>query len=123
MRFAKIHGNYLQLHIHLLQICNNIPSSSRNCNIRNTNVSIKYQKMGCCVLQFVQNCYYTTSPHCSKLKKIYYLFSLCSPRLILTRSLQISGPYKSEAREPEGLVKITYGIVASFLFKRAGNSN
>ena len=30
---------------------------------------------------------------------------------------------KSEAREPEALVKITYGIVASYLFKRAGNSN
>ena len=30
---------------------------------------------------------------------------------------------KSEAREPEGLVKITYGIVASSLFKTAGNSN
>ena len=32
-----------------------------------------------------------------------YLFSLCSPRLILTRSPQISGQNKSEAREPEGL--------------------
>ena len=48
---------------------------------------------------------------------------LCSPRLILTRSPQISGQNKSEAKEPEGLVKITYGIVASSLFKRAGNSN
>ena len=36
---------------------------------------------------------------------------------------QISGQNKSEAREPEGLVKITYGIVASSLFKKAGNSN
>ena len=48
---------------------------------------------------------------------------LCSPQLILTRSPQISGQKKSEAREPEGLVKITYGIVASSLLKRAGNSN
>ena len=48
---------------------------------------------------------------------------LCSPRLILTRSPQISGWNKSEARELEGLVKITYGIVASSLFKGAGNSN
>ena len=48
---------------------------------------------------------------------------LCSPQLILTRSPQISGQNKSEAREPEGLVKITYGIVASSLFRRAGNSN
>ena len=51
------------------------------------------------------------------------LFFLCSPGLILTRSPQISGQNKSEAREVEGLVKITYGIVASSLFKRAGNSN
>ena len=50
------------------------------------------------------------------------LFSV-PPRLILTRSPQISGQNKSEAREPEGLVKITYGIVASSLFKRVGNSN
>ena len=63
------------------------------------------------------------TPHCSKFYKNNYLFSLCSPRLILTRSPQISGQNKSEAREPEGLVKITYGIVASSLFKRAGNSN
>ena len=48
---------------------------------------------------------------------------LCSPRITLTRSPQISGQNKLEAREPEGLVKITYGIVASSLFKRAGNSN
>ena len=48
---------------------------------------------------------------------------LCSPRLILTRSPQISGQNKSEAREPEGLVKITYVNVASSLCKRAGNSN
>ena len=41
----------------------------------------------------------------------------------MTRSPLISGKNKSEAREPEGLVKITYGIVASSLFKRAGNSN
>ena len=47
------------------------------------------------------------------------MFSFCSPRLTLTTSLQISGQNKSEAIEPEGLVKITYGIVASFLFKRA----
>ena len=41
---------------------------------------------------------------------------LCSPRLILTRSPQISGQNKSEAREPEGLVKITYGMMlAPFL--------
>ena len=52
-----------------------------------------------------------------------YLPVLCSPWLILTRSPQISGQNKSEDREPEGLVKITYGIVASSLFKRAGNSN
>ena len=36
---------------------------------------------------------------------------------------QILGQNKSEARESEGLVKITYGIVTSSLFKRAGNSN
>ena len=48
---------------------------------------------------------------------------LCSPGLVLTRSPQISGQNKSEAREPEGLVKITYGIVTSSLFKRVGNSN
>ena len=42
---------------------------------------------------------------------------------ILTRSPQISGQNKSEAREPEGLVKITYGIFASSVFKSAGNSN
>ena len=48
----------------------------------------------------------------------------CSRSLeVLTRYPQISGQNKSEAREPEGLVKITYGIVASSLFKRAGNSN
>ena len=55
-----------------------------------------------------------------------YLFSLsvlCSSRLILTKDHQISGQNKSEAREPEGLVKIIYGFVASSLFKRAGNSN
>ena len=48
---------------------------------------------------------------------------LCSPQLILTRSHQISDQNNSEAREPEGLVKITYGIVASSLFIREGNSN
>ena len=59
------------------------------------------------------------------LKKIIIcsLSVLCFPRLILTRSPKISGQDKSEAREPEGLVKITYGTVASSLFKRAGNSN
>ena len=41
----------------------------------------------------------------------------------MTRSLQISDQNKSEARELEGLVKITYGSVAISLFKRAGNSN
>ena len=56
------------------------------------------------------------------LKKELHVLSR-SPRLILTRSPQISGQNKSEAREPEGLVKITYGIVDSSLFKRAGNSN
>ena len=65
------------------------------------------------------------SLHCSKFKKkiICSLFVLCFPPLILTISSQISGQNKSEAGEPEGLVKITYGIVASSLFKRAGNSN
>ena len=48
---------------------------------------------------------------------------LCFPRLILTRSPKISGQDKSEAREPEGLVKINSGIVTSSLFKRAGNLN
>ena len=57
------------------------------------------------------------------LKKNSYLFSLCSLRLILTKSPKISDQNKSEAREPQGLVKITYGIVASSFFKRAGNSN
>ena len=54
---------------------------------------------------------------------IWSLSVLCSPWLILTKSPQISGQNKSEAREPEGLVKLTYGIVASSLFERAGNSN
>ena len=58
-----------------------------------------------------------------KKRIIFSLPVLCSPRLILTRSPQISDQNKSVAREPEGLVKITYGIVASSLFKRAGNSN
>ena len=35
---------------------------------------------------------------------------------ILTKSPQISGQNKSEDREPEVLVKITYGIVANSLF-------
>ena len=56
-------------------------------------------------------------------KKNCSLSVLCSPRIILTRPPQISGQNKSETREQEGLVKITYGIVASSLFKRAGNSN
>ena len=56
-------------------------------------------------------------------KKELFVLSL-SPRLILTKSPQISGQNKSEAREPEGLVNVTYGIVASYLLKkRAGNSN
>ena len=38
---------------------------------------------------------------------------LCSPRPIFIRSPQISGPNKSEAREPEELVKITYVFVES----------
>ena len=62
----------------------------------------------------------------SKFKKkiiICSLSVLCFPQIILTRSSQISGQNKSKARKPEGVVKITYGIVASFLFKRAGNSN
>ena len=58
-----------------------------------------------------------------KKRSICSLSVLRFPRLILTRSSQISGQNKSEAREPEGLVKITYGFVASSLFKRAGNSN
>ena len=68
---------------------------------------------------------YFIARHCSKFKKriACSLSVLYSPRLILTRSPQISGLNKSEAREPEGLVKTTYGIVASSLFKRAGNSN
>ena len=48
-------------------------------------------------------------------------FALCS--LFSTNYFDQISPNKSEAREPEGLVKITYGIVASSLFKRAGNSN
>ena len=51
------------------------------------------------------------------------MFSLCSPRLILTTAPQISGQNKSEAREPEELVEITYGMVVSSLFKRANNSS
>ena len=58
-----------------------------------------------------------------KEKSICSLSVLCSSQLILNRSPQISGQNKSEARELEGLVKITYGIVASSLFKKAGNSN
>ena len=58
-------------------------------------------------------------------KKELFVLSLFSvPHdFFLTRSPQISGQNKSEAREPEGLVKMTYGIVAISLFKRAGNSN
>ena len=41
---------------------------------------------------------------------------LCSLRLILTKPPEISGQKKSEAREPEGLVKIPYSIVTSSLF-------
>ena len=51
------------------------------------------------------------------------LSALFFPQLILTRSPQISGQNKSEAREPAGLVKITSDIVASSLFKKEGNSN
>ena len=47
--------------------------------------------------------------HCSIFKKKNCsLPVLCSPRLILTRYPQIYDQNKSEAREPEGLVKITY---------------
>ena len=49
--------------------------------------------------------------------------SLVCPGLTLTRSFKISDQNKSEAREPEGLVKVTFGIVASSLFKRVENSN
>ena len=45
-------------------------------------------------------------------------FFVLSQFSVLTRSPQISGQNKSEAREPEGMVKITYGIVASFLKER-----
>ena len=58
-----------------------------------------------------------------KIKKKNYMFSLCSPRLFLTRSLQISGQNKSEARELERLVKITYGFWRIEIFGLAGNSN
>ena len=53
------------------------------------------------------------------LKKIIIcsLSVLRSLRLILTRCPQISGQKKSEAREQEELVKITYGIVGSSLLK------
>ena len=47
------------------------------------------------------------------------MFSLCSPQLILTRSLQISGQNKSEAREPQGLLKILKVLsLAPFLKER-----
>ena len=36
-------------------------------------------------------------------------FFVLSQFSVLTRSPQISGQNKSEAREPEGMVKITYG--------------
>ena len=73
-------------------------------------------------------CHTYLTVHCLKIFKRIIICSLpvfCSPWLNLTWSPQISGQNKSDAREPEGLVKITYGIVAlaSFLFKRAGNSN
>ena len=55
-------------------------------------------------------------------KRIICSFSV-PQRLILTRSPQISDKNNSETRELKGLIKITYGIVASSLFKRAGNSN
>ena len=58
-----------------------------------------------------------------KKRIICSLSALFFPQLILTRSPQISGQNKSEAREPAGLVKIPYGFVTSSLFKRAGNSN
>ena len=59
----------------------------------------------------------------SPLLKIKKKLFVLRERLILTRYPQISGQNNSEAREPEGLVKIIYGIIASPLFKRAGNSN
>ena len=63
--------------------------------------------------------------HYSKFKKKLFVLSLFSvPHDLFWPDLpQIPGQNKSEAREPEGLVKITYGIVASSIFKRAGNSN
>ena len=68
--------------------------------------------------------WWATRDTVQNLKKIICSLSvLCSPQLFLTRSPQISGQNMSEARVPEGLVKITYGIVASALFKRVGNSN
>ena len=59
-----------------------------------------------------------TVQNLKKKRIICSLSVLCFPQLILTRSPQISGQNKSEAREPEGLVKIYYGIVANSLFKR-----
>ena len=51
------------------------------------------------------------------LKKVSFVLSLFP----MTYFDQISDQNKSEAREPEGLAKITFGIVTSFLFKRVGN--
>ena len=61
-----------------------------------------------CSLENAHIC--TTAYHCSKFTKNNHFFSVHSPRLILTRFPQISDQNKSEAREQEGLVKITYGI-------------
>ena len=51
------------------------------------------------------------------------MYTCHSSKFFKKQLFVISGQNKSEAREPEGRVKITYGIVASSLLKRAGNSN
>ena len=57
------------------------------------------------------------------LKKIICSLSVLCSLFPMTYFGQRFGQNKSEARELEGLVKITYGFVASSPFKRAGNSN
>ena len=59
------------------------------------------------------------------LKKELFVLSLLSvPYDLFWPDLPKSlAKISQEAREPEGLVKITHGFVASSLFKRAGNLN
>ena len=103
--------------------CNSVDGQPHNISVLNSAWAKKCQLiLGENISK--QNCSWLSLLKILKKKiMICSLSVLCSLRLILTRSPQISGQNKSEAREPEGLVKKTYVIVASSRFKRAGNSN